>query len=59
MNISVWFETFTVVLSGVATSKSTRTMLRSRALYFGCAMFDAKNWRNSIIKLLENPCNKG
>jgi hypothetical protein len=31
-----------VVLSGVATSKSTRTILRSKALYFGCAMFDAK-----------------
>jgi hypothetical protein len=52
MNISVWFETFTVVLSGVATPKSTRTMLRFRALYFGCAMFDAKNWRNSILKII-------
>jgi hypothetical protein len=53
MNISVWFETFTVVLSGVATSKSTHTMLRSRALYFGCAMFNAKNWRNSILEIIE------
>jgi hypothetical protein len=53
MNISVWYETFTVVLSGVATSKSTRTMLRSRALYFGFAMFDAKKWRNSILKSIE------
>jgi hypothetical protein len=42
MNISIWFETFTVALSGVSTSKSTRIMLRSRALYFGCAMFGAK-----------------
>jgi hypothetical protein len=55
MNISVWFETFTMVLSGVATSKSTRIMLRSRALYFDCAMFDAKNWRNSILKIIEKP----
>jgi hypothetical protein len=50
MNISVWFETFTVVLSGVSTSKSI--MLRSRALYFGCAMFDAKNWTNSVLKII-------
>jgi hypothetical protein len=34
--------TVAVVLSGVATSKSTCTILRSKALYFGCAMFDAK-----------------
>jgi hypothetical protein len=46
---------YIVVLSGVATSKSTRIMLRSRSLYFGCAMFDAKNWRNSILKIIEKP----
>jgi hypothetical protein len=56
VNISVWFETFTVVLSGVATTKSTRIMLQSRALYFGCAMFDTKNWRNSILKIIEKTC---
>jgi hypothetical protein len=55
MNISVSFETFTVVLSGLATSKSTHSMLRSRALYFGCAMFDAKYWRNSILKIIRKP----
>jgi hypothetical protein len=55
MNISVWFETSTVVLSGVSTYKSTHIMLRSRALYFGCAMFDAKNWRDSILKIIRKP----
>jgi hypothetical protein len=55
MNISVWSETFTAVLSGIVTSKSTRTMLQSRSLYFGCAMFDAKYWRNSILKIIEKP----
>jgi hypothetical protein len=59
MNISIWFETFTVVLSGVSNSNSTRIMLRSRALYFGCAMFDAKIWRSLILKLSKNPRNKG
>jgi hypothetical protein len=59
MNISVWFETFTMVLSGVSTSKITRIMIRSRALYFGCAMFDVKIGGIQFSKLLENPCNKG
>jgi hypothetical protein len=52
MNISVWFETFIVVLRGIATSKSARTMLRSRALYFGCAMFNDKYWKSLILKII-------
>jgi hypothetical protein len=39
-----------MVLSGVATSKSTCIMLRSRALYFGCAMFEVESLRKILYK---------